>query len=110
MTGNRLARLSPQPPPLGRQGYLVRGAIAPVFVERGALAPEEAIYFAPGTATAAEWERLRDSGAIRQAGGRWWLDIVAYQASAQARSRAALPWIVAGALLVAALAMLLYRG
>ncbi|PAX09731.1 hypothetical protein [Sphingomonas lenta] len=94
-----------------RQGYLVRGSIAPVFVERGALSPTDAIAFKPSSPREAKaFAALLRSGAMRQAGGNWWLDIVAYQANANARSRAAIPWLIGGAVLIALAAMLFYRG
>lgn len=107
-----LLRVSPPAPSTapGRRGYLVRGTIPPVFVERGALAPEQAIAFTPAAGQTREWERLRGIGAIRQTGANWWLDIVAYHAAANARSRAALPWLVLGAVLIAAIAVSFYRG
>lgn len=88
----------------------MRGTIPPIFVERGALAPEHAIAFTPAASQTKEWERLRGVGAIRQASPNWWLDMVAYQAAANARSRAALPWLVLGAVLIAAIAVSFYRG
>lgn len=112
MSGGRLARVDrpgSRPPPR-RQGYLVRGSIPPAFVEAGALSPADAIPFTPDPSHSREWERLRRDRAIRQADGGWWLDIVAYQAAARARSRAALPWLVLGAVLIALLATSFYRG
>lgn len=106
----KLIRTDTAPPPRPtRRGYLVRGPIAPVFVERGALSPADAILFIPSTPREARaFQALRRSGAVRQAGGNWWLDIVAYQADADARSRRAVPWLIGGSVLIALLAMLFY--
>lgn len=99
------------PKPSGRRGYLIRGAIAPVFVERDALAPQDAIMFTPADGREARaFAAMRRAGVIRAAGTAWWLDIVAYQARAEARSRAAVPWLIGGAVALAAFAMLFYRG
>lgn len=100
-----------QPLPSGRRGYLVRGSIAPVFVERGALSPPDAIPFKPATTNEAKaFAALRRAGAIRQAGANWWLDIVAYQADAHARSRRAVPYLIAGSVALAFLLTLFYAG
>ena len=107
----KLTRVDPpRPAPPRRQGYLVRGAIAPVFVERGALSPADAIPFEPATPGEAKaFDKLRRTGAMRASGTNWWLDIVAYQADADARSRRAVPWLVIGSVVIAAVAMLFYR-
>lgn len=102
---------TPAPGPPLRQGYLVRGPIAPVFVERGALSPADAIPFTPSTPREAKaFAALRRSGAMREAGRNWWLDIVAYQANANARSRAAVPWLIVGAVVIAGAATRFYMG
>ena len=111
-----LVRLSPPPgpgrgPAPTRRGHLVRGPIAPVFVERGALAPEDAIDFAPATPREARaFAALRDARVVRRAGAGWWLDIVAYRAREEARSRAVLPWLIIGSLAISALATSAYVG
>lgn len=109
----RLVRVDPKPPAsaTGRRGYLVRGPVAPVFVERGALSPADAMPFKSETPSETKaFDKLRRSGAIRQAGANWWLDIVAYQADADARSRRVVPWLIVGSLVIAALATLFYQG
>ena len=111
---SRLVRVDPPRPagpPPGRRGYLVRGPIAPLFVERGALSPPDAIPFKPASPSEAKaFDALRRTGALRQAGANWWLDIVAYQADANARSRRAVPWLILGSVVLAALATLFYVG
>lgn len=101
------ARLRPQ----GRAGYLVRGPIAPVFVERGALSPEDAIPFQPRDRSGVRaFATLAEAGVLRRVGDGWWLDIVAYQAHADARSRAAVPYLIAGSVAIALAATWFYVG
>jgi hypothetical protein len=111
---SRLVRVSPSPldgSEAARRGYLVRGTITPVFISAHALAPEDAIDFSPRNPREARaWETLKRAGLVRQAGGKWWLDIVAYQARERARSRAAVPWLIGGSLAAAAAATLFYQG
>ena len=102
---------APRPTPPSRRGYLVRGPIAPIFVERGALAPADAITYSPANLSEAKlFERMKRAGVIRAAGGGWWLDMVAYQAQAEARSRRAIPYLIIGSILAALLLTLLYQG
>jgi hypothetical protein len=82
-----------------------------VFVEQGALSPADAIPFTPSTPSEAKaFQVMKRSGALRPADGGWWFDAVAYRAHADARSRAAVPWLIAGATVAALLLTLLYRG
>ncbi|WP_375396947.1 hypothetical protein [uncultured Sphingomonas sp.] len=86
----------------------VRGRVAERFLAGHALAPEDAIDFTPDPADRAAFDRLRALGVVRQAGGRWWFDLVAYHLRQRARSRAAVLWSIGLALSLAGLAMLLY--
>lgn len=102
---------TPRAGPPGRRGYLVRGQIAPLFVEQGALAPPDAITYSPTTSGEARvFEKMKQAGVIRAAGGKWWLDIVAYQARDETRSRRAIPYLIIGSILAALLLTLFYRG
>jgi hypothetical protein len=68
--GRKPPRASPPLPPPSRRGYLVRGTIAPVFVERHALAPEDAIDFAPRSPQEAKaFAAMKARGVVRAAGG-----------------------------------------
>jgi hypothetical protein len=107
--GRKPPRASPLPP--GRRGYLVRGTIAPVFVERHALAPQDAIGFAPRSPREAKaFAAMKARGVVRAAGSGWWLDMVAYQADAEARSRTAVPWLIGASIAVATMATMFFRG
>ena len=76
-----------------------------------ALAPEDAIEFAPDPRDAAAFEKLRAAGIVREVpGGRFWFDLVAYHLREQARSRAWCRWALGLAVLIAAIAVLFYRG
>ena len=64
----RLVRTDAPPSRPMRRGYLVRGPIAPVFVERGALSPADAIPFTPSSPREAKaFAALRRSVAWRGA-------------------------------------------
>jgi hypothetical protein len=104
---SRLIRTDvPVPPP--RRGYLVSGPVAPVFVERGALAPEHAVEFTPLAHQRRAFAAMRDAGMIRQAGGRWWLDMVAYEQRRAARTRAWVPVAIVLSVAAAGVATLFY--
>lgn len=101
----------PGPPPLPPGALRVRGRIAEAMLAAHALAPEDAIDFAPDPRDVAQFTKLRAAGIIREVpGGRVWFDLVAYHLRERARSRAAVIWTLGLAVTVAALAMLFYRG
>ena len=89
----------------------VRGRIAEAMLAAHALAPEDAIGFAPDSRDAAAFAKLRAAGIICEVtGGRVWFDLVAYHLRERARSRVAVMWALGLAVTIAALTMLFYRG
>ncbi len=108
----RLTGLTPPPaPPRLPAGALrVRGRIAEAMLAAHALSPEDAIDFTPDPRDATAFAKLRDAGIVREVpGGRFWFDLVAYHLREQARSRDAVIWSLAVAVMIAAVAMLFYR-
>lgn len=68
----------PELPPLPAAMRRVRGRVARALLAQHAIAPEDAVAFAPAAGEAAELARLRTAGAVRAVpGGRLWLDLVA---------------------------------
>lgn len=111
---NRLQLTGTTPPPPERYppGALrVRGRIAEAMLAAHALAPEDAIAFTPDARDVAAFAKMRADNIIRDVpGGRFWLDLVAYHLREQARGRVLAMWTFGLALIVAAIAMLFYRG
>ncbi|MEG3145892.1 hypothetical protein U1839_14620 [Sphingomonas sp. RT2P30] len=89
----------------------VRDRVADALVTRGALTPTTAIPYRPeGRVESWLFARLRRRGAVVEAApGRFYLHVAAYQAQRDALERRAVP-IGLGALALAALMLLLYRG
>ncbi|MEO7169241.1 MAG: hypothetical protein V4610_23365 [Pseudomonadota bacterium] len=90
----------------------VRGPVAAHFLAHHALSPEDAIDFVPRDRVERWWfDRFRRIGALREAEpGRYWFDLVAYHLEAQAFSRRWVPIAIAVSVVIAAVAMLFYRG
>ena len=105
-------RIVPPTGPRVRAHYLVRGTIAPHFVEAGALSAKDAIAFSPpDPRQVKELAAMVADGSIRTLGnGRFWFDMDAYEAATDARRRRNLPILILAALIVAAVAVLFYRG
>ena len=112
MNQPRLTRTGTTPAPLTPTRYLVRGTIAPRFVEANALAAADAIAFVPADELEArELARMIADGSMRRSGtDRLYLDMVAYAAVVEARRRRLLPWLVIVPVLLAGIAVLFYRG
>lgn len=89
----------------------VRDRVADALVTRGALTPATAIPYRPtGRVESRLFARLRRRGAIVEAApGRFYLHVAGYQARRDALERRAVP-IGLGALVLAGLMLLLYRG
>ena len=106
----RLTRVEPQGSV--RESYLVRGSIAPRFVAAHAVTAGDAIAFVPADAREAKaLAAMLSDGSIRVAApGRFWFDMTAYEAAAAARRARRVPVLLMVALLVAAVALLFYRG
>jgi hypothetical protein len=89
----------------------VRGRIAEAMLALHAIAPEDAVDYSPEPRDAREFDRLRAAGIVREVpGGRYWFDLIAYHLRERARSRVATMWAFGIALVVAAVAVLFYRG
>lgn len=94
-----------------RARYLVRGRVAPVFVDRNALAAEDAIAFVPDPASRRQFAAMLRDGSIRQPRrGMFYLDYATYEAAATMRSRRLAPWLAIGAVAIAAIATRFYVG
>lgn len=103
----RAERTGPRPPTPTR--VRVRGPVAALFVDRHALAPEDAIRYSPRTRLDRWWfDRLRRQGSLRSGAGGWWLDLAVYNAAAERRSRRALALALPLSLAAAAGALLFY--
>ena len=106
----------PSPPPSApraqRTRYLVRGTIAPRFIDAHAVEAEDAIAFAPADPREAKaFARMIADGAIRAARpGAYWFDMDTYEAAEARRRIRMLPWLVAVPVVIAAIATLFYRG
>jgi len=103
------APAEPQRMPAG--ALRVRGRIAEAMLALHAIAPEDAVDYSPEPRDAREFDRLRAAGIVREVpGGRYWFDLIAYHLRERARSRVATMWAFGIALVVAAVAVLFYRG
>ena len=98
--------------PLPAAARRVRGPVAGHFLAHHALAPEDAIDFAPKDRVERWWfDRFRQRGVLREvAPGRYWFDLVAYHLDAQAFSRRWVPIAMVVSVVIALVAMLFYRG
>ena len=95
-----------------RDRYLVKGSIAPRFVEARAVTADDAIAFVPADAREARaFAAMIADGSIRMArAGRFYFDMDAYEAATAARRARSVPVMLIVALLVAVVAVLFYRG
>ncbi len=99
------------PPPIHPAMLRTRSRIVRAMIAAHALAPEQAIPFNPAPRDVAELMRLRKAGVIRETyPGHYWLDLVANHYREQQRSKNAVIWAISLALMVAAVAVLFYRG
>ena len=94
-----------------RERYLVRGTIAPRFVDAHAVTAADAIAFTPGDAREAKaFAAMIADGSIRMPqAGRFYFDMDAYEAAAAARRSKRVPVLAIVAVLIAALAVTFYR-
>ena len=98
------------PPRLPPGALRVRGRIAEAMLAAHALAPEDAVDFAPDPRDVAAFGKLRDAGIVREVpGGRFWFDLVAYHLREQALGRTRAIWGFGVALIVGIFVLLLYR-
>jgi hypothetical protein len=86
--------------------------IADHFYVHHAISAEDAVAFAPqNPIERGQFERMQARGVVREAEpGRYWLDITAYQAEAEARRRTLVPIVIVLCVIVAGLITLGYRG
>jgi|GEM_PF-626796 len=99
------------PPPIHPAMLRTRSRIARAMIAAHALAPDQAIAFHPAPSDVAELMRLRKAGVVRETlPGHYWLDLVANHYSEQQAARRRAKWAVAIALILAAIAVLFYRG
>ncbi|HVF93941.1 MAG TPA: hypothetical protein VM900_06475 [Sphingomonas sp.] len=107
-----MSRVQPVRSDTSRSRYLVRGEIAPVFVERNALAAEDAIAFGPRSRSGMrQFVAMVRAGSIREPRpGLFYLDYARYEAAAAERSRRMIPWLAGGAMVIAAVATRFYTG
>ncbi|MES2058402.1 MAG: hypothetical protein V4564_20865 [Pseudomonadota bacterium] len=92
----------------GRVGVRVRGRTAEIFLARHAITPGDAIEHVPAQRDRRAFERLRAKGIVREAApGRYWFNIPAALADAEALSRRMVPIAVGVALLVVVAAIAL---
>ena len=108
-------QLEPIRPPAAapvRLRYLVRGDIAPVFVERHALSADDAIAFVPANPRAGRrFAAMLADGSIREPSrARFYFDMAAYEAAAEARSRRMVPWLIVASIAIAVVAVSFYVG
>ncbi|QNQ07589.1 hypothetical protein [Sphingomonas alpina] len=94
-----------------RVGVRVRGRTAEIFLARHAITPGDAIEHVPAERDRRAFERLLARGIVREvAPGRYWFNIPAALADADALSRRMVPIAIVLALAIAGIAMLFYRG
>jgi hypothetical protein len=99
------------PPPIHPAMLRTRSRIVRAMIRAHALAPEQAIAFSPGPADVAELMKLRKAGVVRETlPGHYWLDLVANHYREQQRSKTAVIWAVALAVMIAVIAVFFYRG
>ncbi len=94
-----------------RDRYLVKGSIAPRFVDAHAVTADDAIAFTPADAREAKaFAAMIADGSIRMPRqGRFYFDMDAYEAAAAARRAKSVPVMLIVALPVAAVAVAFYR-
>ncbi|WP_431469814.1 hypothetical protein [Sphingosinithalassobacter sp. LHW66-3] len=97
---------------LTRRSYRARRAIAAFFAAQHAITAAEAIRYVPRTPAEREaFEDLQTRGLVRSAGEQtYFMLLPAYDAYEDARRRRLVPLVIGGAVLVALVAMLFYRG
>ena len=99
------------PPPIHPAMLRTRSRIARAMIAAHALAPEQAIAFSPGPSDVAELMKLRKAGVVRETlPGHYWLDLVANHYREQQKGRVRAMWAVGISLVIAAIAVMFYRG
>lgn len=99
------------PPPIHPAMLRTRSRIVRAMIQAHALAPEQAIAFNPAPRDVAELMRLRKAGIVRETYlGHYWVDLVANHHREQQRSKNAVIWAIALAVMIAVIAVFFYRG
>ena len=89
----------------------IRRGIAAIFLAQHAITREDAVAFTPRTpAECREFTRLRQQGAVHQAGpNRYWLDRAALHADNEARRRVLIPLAIILLLIAAIIPLFFYK-
>lgn len=91
--------------------HRIRGDLAGWFLDRHAIAAEDAVRFTPRPGDTRAFARLLRLGIVREPRpGHFYFDLAAHYAHAEAMRRRMVPILIVLSVLVAALATLLYRG
>ena len=92
-------------------GFRVRGRVGAIFLARHAISAADAIAFVPDARDARAFARLRAAGVVKDVGaGRYWFDLPAYFARAEAFSGQAVIGALIAAVCGAIIAVMLYQG
>lgn len=100
------------PRTLQNRGHRIRGPIAGRLLAVHAITPADAVRYTPRGRIERWWltHHLRTGTLCRLSDGRLHLDLHAHYARVEARSRRAVPFALVGAIAIAGIAMLFYRG
>ena len=103
---------SPAPNSLQTRGHRIRGPVAGRLLAVHAITPVDAIAYTPKNRMTRWWldHHLRTGTIRRLPDGRIHLDLHAHYANAEARSRRVVPLALVGAIAIAGVAVLFYRG
>jgi len=103
---------SPVPSIIAGMTIRARRKIAAHFFVHHAISAEDAVAFTPQSPIERrQFERMQARGVVREAEpGRYWLDIEANQAEAEARRRLLVPIVIILCVIIAGLLLLGYRG
>jgi hypothetical protein len=107
-----MAVASPVPSIIAAMVSRARRRIANYFYVQHAISVEDAVAYMPQSPIERrQFERMQARGVVRAAApGRYWLDVDAYQAEAEARRRVLVPIVVVLCVIIAGLILLGYRG
>ncbi|HXH16460.1 MAG TPA: hypothetical protein VNJ10_10050 [Sphingomonas sp.] len=105
-------RRAPLEPELETRPHRIRGTIAPLFLARHAIGPDDAIAFVPRDPRERRaFDGLRERGVVRETfPGRYYFDLAAHYAAAERRNRLVVPIAILLSVLIAWIATLFFRG
>lgn len=102
---------SQSPNSFQNRGHRIRGPVASRLLAVHAITPADAVRYTPDGRVAQWWLAHMRTGTIRRLpDGRLHLDLHTHYAWAEARSRRIVPLALVGAIAIAGVAMLFYRG